>query len=463
MKNMMQEQFQNWNSQPFGRWKSQQGSLYNEVAIYTLQTLETSYKIAAADDITRHGRASEEIDRLQRQDSPLDRLNRVLAQSNLKVRLKIGAELMVERENATYSVAKMSDGERASLLLAAEVMSAPAGSIFIIDEPEPHLHEAIVVPLISSLFNRRSDCSFIVATHRLQLIKEIESDVLLVRDSVWTGNSIAYWDVDLLISQSELPEEIVAQIIGSRRKILFVEGTHDSLDQPLYALLFPNVSVISREGCGEVLRAVYGIRTSMQHHRVEAFGLVDGDGLSDERVEQLAQANIFALPLYSVESVYYSKLIRDAICARQAETFSLEADALRAQAEAAGLSALRHGAVQQNLAAHACYIRMRDTLTSKAPSKKMIAEGDAIFKVELESFYPATLQRLCDLLDNNDIDGLIAGYPIRESNALKSMAEAMRFRSRSDYEAAVLALLAGDDVLREHVLRSFKPLRSTLC
>ena len=94
----------------------------------------------------------------------------------------------------------------------------------------------------------------------------------------------------------------MTDILGSRRKILFVEGTTVSLDQPLYALLFPEVSVRSREGCREVRRAVSGLRSVEGLHRVEAYGLVDNDRLSADEIADLERDGVYALPIFSVET-----------------------------------------------------------------------------------------------------------------------------------------------------------------
>ena len=62
----------------------------------------------------------------------------------------------------------MSDGERSALVLIAEVVAAAAGSVFLIDEPELHLHRSIVVPLIGSMIRENPASTFIVSTHELR-------------------------------------------------------------------------------------------------------------------------------------------------------------------------------------------------------------------------------------------------------------------------------------------------------
>jgi hypothetical protein len=85
----------------------------NEKAVHDLQNAELTYNVDPANDIKAHGVASAAIAKLQSKSSPVDKVNELLEQANLPVRLVIGnGELRVKRGDAVYSFAKMSDGER---------------------------------------------------------------------------------------------------------------------------------------------------------------------------------------------------------------------------------------------------------------------------------------------------------------------------------------------------------------
>ena len=94
----------------------------------------------------------------------------------------------------------------------------------------------------------------------------------MLRSCEWQGNQPVAWDAELLESGEYLPEDLKRDILGARRRILFVEGTANSLDLPLYGALFPELSVIPKGSCDEVIRAVKGLRGSYEHHHVEAIG-----------------------------------------------------------------------------------------------------------------------------------------------------------------------------------------------
>lgn len=156
-----------------------------------------------------------------------------------------------------------------------------------------------------------------MATHDIDLPLDNEkARVLLVRSAVYAGQAVQSWQADLLLEGAALDEEIRRDVIGSRRKIMFVEGSEDSLDKPLYSLLFPMVSVVPKQSCKAVEQAVSGLRAADSLTWVHAWGVVDGDGQSSERIADLAGSGIFAIPFYSVESIYYHPWILARIAAR---------------------------------------------------------------------------------------------------------------------------------------------------
>jgi hypothetical protein len=90
--------------------------------------------------------------------------------------------------------------------------------------------------------------TFIVSTHDMTLIDEQSTNkILLVRDCVYQNSKAVSRDVDLINSPNELPENSIVDILGARRNLLFVEGEKNSLDLYLYAILFPQFSVIAKK------------------------------------------------------------------------------------------------------------------------------------------------------------------------------------------------------------------------
>ncbi len=452
-----------WDADPFTRWKSVDGTRRNERAIHDLTVAETQFKIDAADEIAKHGYKAKAIVRLQSNSSPLDRVNALLEQSNLPITLVMeNAEVKASRDGKTYSVAKMSDGERAAVILSAQVVAAPTDTIFIIDEPEVHLHRAITAPLITSILRERTDCSFLISTHELELPAECpDSKVVMVRSCLWQRDQ-ASWDIDVIDSSRPIPDDLRIDILGSRRKILFVEGINGSLDRPLYALLFPTISVRSRESCREVERSVSGLRGTEDTHHVQAFGLIDNDGMDAGKIASYEAKGIYPLPVHAVESLYYAEEIIAAVAARQAETLGVDPIKLTEEAATKGLASLDVKQMR-HLASRVAERQMREALLSNMPERTtLLHESTPEISVTVRSPFPTELARIQDLHAEKDLHAIISHYPVRESGVLDAIAKSLKFPSRSDYEKAALARLGADGKLQDMLRAKLGPLASLL-
>jgi len=444
-----------WDRSPDSRWHPISGTQRNEKAVHDLETREAQYNTEAIDEIKRDGAGSAAISRLQAANSPLDQVNALLEIASLPVTLLMKDGLKAKRGSDVFSIAKMSDGERTAMILAAEVVSAPAQSVFLIDEPELHLHRAIVIPLLAALVSKRSDCGFVVSTHELELPRAIQKGtLLLVRGVTWAGGAARSWDFDTLTSVEEIPESLYTDILGSRQRMLFVEGTDGNLDAAIYPLLFDEVSVSSRGSCRQVAEAVIGIRAINEMHRVEALGLVDNDAMNEQQIADLEAKGIYPMSVYSVESLYYSKDVIDTVAQAQAQVQRCDAASIVADATAAVLKVLEDESVLNHLAArlaeravHDCALR---ALPRRGDLPKM--EGEVI-RVEIRSPYGTELTRLKGFVAAKSLHEIVARYPVRESPILDVIAKGLRFRCREDYEAAALTCVAASAALKQ-VLRT---------
>lgn len=95
----------------------------------------------------------------------LDRLNAIFREAGLVIELRLTDAQTLNAVNSTngteYPIFQMSDGEKSALLLAAEVLTTPTRSIYIIDEPERHLHRSISAGLVEAIIADRPDSHFV--------------------------------------------------------------------------------------------------------------------------------------------------------------------------------------------------------------------------------------------------------------------------------------------------------------
>ena len=383
--------------------------------------------------------------------SPFDRINELLERATLDVSIEESEDggILARRRDSeqAFSIAQMSDGERNALIVAADVLTVKPGTVLLIDEPERHLHRSIIEPFLSALLECRDDCAFVVSTHEIALpVANPNARVLMLRSCAWEENRPKAWDVELLKPNDGLPDELKFAILGARKRILFVEGTKGSLDFPLYGILFPGLSVIPKGGCRDVMEAVKGLRGSYKLHHVEAFGLIDGDGRTDDDVEKLAGDNVFALKAFSVEALYYCSDSIRAVAARQADSLGCDADGLAGSAKREAFDSIRgDDNIARRMAARKCKSRLRTKILSDLPDCKQIQDAqDSRISVSVDSGYADELSRFEKLVAERKLDDLIARYPLRESGVFDAIAKALKCPRKKEYESMVLSMVQKD-------------------
>ena len=376
-----------------------------------------------------------------------------------------GENLFARRKDAEgqYDIAQMSDGERNAVILAANVLTVNPGTVLLIDEPERHLHRSIIEPLLSALFTRRKDCAFIVSTHEIALpMAKPEATVLVVRSCQWAGDSANAWDAKLIGKDANLPEDVKRAILGSRKRILFVEGQPQSLDVQLYSTLFPDISVVPVGGCDDVIKAVEGMRNSSGLHDVEAFGLVDGDNRNSTDVSRLTEKGIYSLNVYSVESICYCSDAMNAVAQRQAESLGRLADQMVENAKSKALDELGKGDLAERMAARRCERKVQEELQSQMPDWKSIASNpNHTINLTTGNWHQKELSYFQQLLADKDLEKIIARYPVRESGILGSMVETFEL-NRKNYQDTLIARVRTDADLAEKLRQLIQPLADAL-
>jgi ABC-type cobalamin/Fe3+-siderophores transport system ATPase subunit len=463
-KDQFEAQARTWDNQHKSRFMEQNPQMRSSLTLYDLVDAENmdARAIAAA---TRRGE-TEEAKRLAAKMPPIAKINEMFALSNLPIKISVegGAKLMASKNgSAPYGVHQLSDGERNALFIAADVLTAKPGSALIIDEPERHLHRSIISPLLSALFRYRDDCAFIVATHDLMLpVDNPEAGVLLVRACTYAGEIAQSWDLDLLEPDADVDEKLKLEIVGARRRIVFVEGDETSLDRTLYGVLFPNISVRSKGSSRDVEHFVRGVRASSTLHWVSAWGIIDNDGREPSAIGTLQNEGIFALPFFSVESIYYHPDIISALARRLASMTDADGEANAKRALEEAISVVRPHL--ERLAARAVEKSIRSSFFSYLPSLQTIqAKVPVVVNVDTKSIVDAEVSSLISASETGNWTRILTRCPIRETPALDTIAKNIGFRNRHQYEAAVLKMLRDDADLLAHIRSFFGALTAELC
>lgn len=453
----------NQDTQSTSRWKDDYAAFRAGVTIYDLLDAENVRARGIAAHVTRKNIA--EAQRLAEVSAPIAIINDLLTASNVPVEIfaERGDAIFARKNGGTpYSVAELSDGERNALLIGANILTAPQGTLILIDEPERHLHRSIISPFISLLFAHRSDCAFVVSTHDLGLpLDHPSAKSVLVRGCVFAGANVISWDVDILAPNQEIDDSLKADILGGRRKIVFVEGNEQSLDKPLYSILFPGVSVASKNSCKDVENHVSGIRDTAGFHWLKAFGIVDLDQLDATEVNKLQGKGIYALSVYSVEGLYYHPSLQELAAQRLASLTGDDALPWLAEAKSAAIAAIIPHV--NRLAARMTESVVRNALMIHAPSWRVIQTSGPIgANIDVPVLLQAEIGRLNHLIQTDDLIGIVQRYPIRETPMIDHIVSKLHFKDRAQYEAAIRKLVAEEPAAKTLMLGFFGQLPQDL-
>lgn len=219
---------------------------------------------------------------------------------------KITAVYSKEGTAKEYKGRDMSDGERVALYLIAQALCVPRDKTIIIDEPEIHLHRSIMNRLWIAIEKERQDCLFIYITHDTQFAAN-HSQAKKIWVKSYDGE---HWDLSE-ISDSNLPEELLLNILGNRRPVLFVEGTANSYDTKLYTELYKGYYVVPCGGCARVITQTKAMKSNPQLHHLECYGIIDRDFRSDYEMDKLFEDGIYTIKVAEVENLF---LVEELLC-----------------------------------------------------------------------------------------------------------------------------------------------------
>jgi energy-coupling factor transporter ATP-binding protein EcfA2 len=338
-------------------------------------------------------------------------------------------EVSIAGSEARYSASDMSDGERAIFYMIGQTLSAGINSLIIIDEPELHIHRSIMSKLWDELEAARQDCAFVFITHDLEFAASRSAQKFVILDF----EPIPCWKIDEVPSDTGFSEELTTLILGSRRPVLFVEGTKSSLDYAIYRCCFPDWTVICRGSCEEVVHAVSTMRKNTELTRITCAGLVDADGYEADEKEKLQQLGVSALPVAEIENLILLPSVRRAIA--ESEGFAgQELDSVLKSLKDAIYASVTTNEID---AATLRYCRRRiDRVLKKidlsgAPTVSGISDEYAAQTgaLDIGKMAKAVCQRIEEAISADDLPKLLANY---DNKGLLALASSHLKKSKLD-------------------------------
>jgi len=226
-----------------------------------------------------------------------------------------GLRIQTQVKGATdkiYSSSEMSDGERVIFYLIGQCLAAPYNGIVVIDEPELHLHKSVQTSLWGEIEKLRPDCLFVYLTHDVDFAAAKEGS-----KRIWLKSFDGQvWDWEELLEDSNLPSDLLLEVLGSRKPVVFVEGDNGSHDVALYRALLPSFLVIPRGSCSQVILSVKALKANTQLHHLQVYGIIDRDRRVPVEIQKLEQDSIFVLAVAEVENLFCVKEILQIVSQR---------------------------------------------------------------------------------------------------------------------------------------------------
>lgn len=223
-----------------------------------------------------------------------------------------------------YSSSEMSDGERVIFYLIGQCLAAKHNGIVVIDEPELHLHKSVQTSLWAEIERLRPDCLFVYLTHDVDFAAAKEGSKRIWLKS-YDGQ---YWDWEELQEDSNLPGDLLIEVLGSRKPVVFVEGDNGSHDVALYRAILPSFLVIPRGGCSQVILSVRALKANTQLHNLQVYGIIDRDRRVSVEIQKLEQDSIFVLAVAEVENLFCVKEILQIVSKRLARDVNADFQAV---------------------------------------------------------------------------------------------------------------------------------------
>lgn len=335
-----------------------------------------------------------------------------------------------------YSANQMSDGERAVLYLTAQVLCVPENKTLIMDEPEVHLHRSIMNRLWRALEYYRPDCLFIYITHDTQFAAmHPNADKIWIKE--YDGNR---WKFER-IETEDLPDELLLDILGSRKNVLFVEGEGNSFDTQLYSELYPNYYIVPCGSCTQVIARTKAFRNNLSLHDCEVYGIIDRDFRSDYEIEKYKENHIYTIKVAEVENLFIGEELIRYIASHMAKNPDRVFGEVKKYVIQERFSHQINGQVCEATVAEIKY-----KLTSAEISKKNDTEAKAsldatVRGINYDAIHAEQKQKFTTALQNDDYSEVIKVFNCKNISA--SIGHFFGIDNR-EYCPLVIALLRGD-------------------
>ena len=348
--------------------------------------------------------------------------------------------LLKGEQTDKYPMDNASDGETSIAYLIMAVLLAPENSFIFIDEPERHLNGALMRNLFDKLEAERPDLRFIYLTHNIDFVESRKNVAL-----IYLEKSEAYkkWKFKKIEDYSDISLDVILGIEGTKKDIIFCEGTRSSIDCKVLECLFPEYEIQPVSSCEQVKLNTKGINGKETLFRRKAFGLIDNDYMQAAEISSLENDHIFAIGYNEWENFLIRSEILDYI-----NSSHLNKDLTPVKSEV-----IEHIKNKGKAVILSDFVTKRYTkmlyATKLTYSETLESQIDAI-NSKNKSDLMNEVQKLSDKIDLlTDYDALVSVVPAKM--LLKMVAQGIGLASDNDYVDLMVKYLKQDSAFNTSV------------
>lgn len=223
-------------------------------------------------------------------------------------------------KNETYLAKEMSDGERVAIYLIGQCLVAPEDVIIVIDEPEIHLHKAIMHKLWDKIEEYCPDNAFVYITHDLDFASSRKEAKKIWVKNYCIENRLQKWDIEVLEEHDVIPENLMIEVLGNRKNVVLVEGEKGSYDSLLYSYIYEDHYIIPCHNCYKVIELTKAFNEEKIKglHNISVQGIIDRDYLTETEIDSYRKSGIHPLFVAEVENLYLLPEIQEIILGHMA-------------------------------------------------------------------------------------------------------------------------------------------------
>ena len=354
--------------------------------------------------------------------------------------------MLTSQDGQPYPAYQMSDGEKVILFLVAQVLQAPSSGFIVIDEPEMYLHKTIINKLWDTLEAERKDCIFIYLTHDLDFaVSRVSAKKIWIRSFTFPDQ----WIIED-IPENEIPEQLLMELLGSRKNILFCEGKNKnkSLDSKIFNLLFSRFSVYPVDSCFDVIYYTKAFN-KIPNMLITAYGVIDSDHHSDERLRSLEKNNVYSFSMAEIENLFLDEgfltIVAKQLLQDQSVVNLIKKDIINKFSQDLELQISNYLSTKINYYFHDSHVSKGNNRTAVESNLQNFIDG-----VKVTEWYGLRKTELEALIQNQDYQRILKVY---NNKGLKDIVQ-KHFKT-SEFTDLSLRIIGSDQTTREILKKHF--------